>query len=315
MVRQRMSGEAKNLETDPILGTEIRSSATRTLKAILRTHPGKLAFAFFLIILENALLVFYPLFAGFAIDAILRGDIGQAVWYAAIVLAFWLVGAARRAVDTRIFTRIYAALAVDVVVSQRLQEQTPSVAAARVVLAREFVDFFEKHIPTIATAVISLIGAAVMLAIVEPIVGFACFCALLFCAVWVPAYARRNEQLYGRLHNRLEREISLITKTKAQTLLRHYTVLSRLRIWLSDREAGTFLMVGVIAAALFALAIAHMASMPGVQAGHIYAVMTYLWNFVTGLDEAPAIIDQIARLRDIGKRVEPQHTHHSDAHR
>jgi hypothetical protein len=33
--------------------------------------------------------------------------------------------------------------------------------------------------------------------------------------------------------------------------------------------------------------------------------MTYLWTFVSCLDEAPAMIDQLARLKDIGKRVNP----------
>jgi hypothetical protein len=33
--------------------------------------------------------------------------------------------------------------------------------------------------------------------------------------------------------------------------------------------------------------------------------MTYLWTFVSSLDEAPIMVDQMARLRDIGKRVNP----------
>jgi hypothetical protein len=33
--------------------------------------------------------------------------------------------------------------------------------------------------------------------------------------------------------------------------------------------------------------------------------MTYLWTFVSCLDEGPSMIDQLARLKDIGKRVDP----------
>src|SRR5450830_905434 len=39
--------------------------------------------------------------------------------------------------------------------------------------------------------------------------------------------------------------------------------------------------------------------------GATYAVMTYLWTFVSCLDEAPSVVDQLARLKDIGKRVDP----------
>jgi ABC-type multidrug transport system fused ATPase/permease subunit len=216
-----------------------------------------------------------------------------------------VVGAARRALDTRTFTRIYADLAVPVILNQRLQRHSTSTSAARVVLAREFVDFFEKHVPTIATALVSIIGAAAMLLVIEPWVGLACLVALGLCLVVVPGFARRNQRLHERLNNRLEKEISLVEKVGAPTLRRHYQVLSRLRIGLSDREAVAFLTIGILAALLFVVAISQLALAPAVKAGHIYAVMTYLWTFVSCLDEAPSVVDQLARLKDIGKRVDP----------
>jgi ABC-type multidrug transport system fused ATPase/permease subunit len=208
-------------------------------------------------------------------------------------------------VDTRTFTRIYADLAVPVILNQRLQNQSTSTSAARVVLAREFVDFFEKHVPTIATALVSIVGAAVMLLVIEPWIGLACLAALLLCMTLLPRFARRNQELHERLNDRLEKEIGLVEKVGADTLQRHYRVLSRLRIWLSDREATAYLFVGSVAAVLFVIAISQLALSPAVKAGHVYAVMTYLWTFVSSLDEAPSMVDQLARLRDIGKRVDP----------
>ncbi|NMX63806.1 hypothetical protein HBO05_19350 [Pseudomonas sp. WS 5079] len=282
-----------------------QQSASQTLKAIAKAYPGKLFCTLSLVALENALLLAYPLFAGFAVDSILRGDAGSALFYAAVVMAFWVVGAARRALDTRTFTRIYADLAVPVILNQRLQNHSTSKAAARVVLARDFVDFFEKHVPVIATALVSIVGAAAMLLVIEPWVGLACFAALLLCIILLPRFARRNEQLHERLNNRLEKEIGLVEKVGAQTLRRHYQLLSRLRIWLSDREAAAYLFLGTLAALLFIVAISQLALSPAVKAGHVYAVMTYLWTFVSSLDEAPGMVDQLARLKDIGKRVDP----------
>ncbi|AVO62386.1 hypothetical protein C6Q18_29805 [Pseudomonas chlororaphis subsp. piscium] len=282
-----------------------QQSASQTLKAIARAYPGKLFCTLSLVALENALLLAYPLFAGFAVDSIIRGDAGSALVYALVVLAFWVVGAARRAVDTRTFTRIYADLAVPVILNQRLQNQSTSTAAARVVLAREFVDFFEKHVPTIATALVSIVGAAVMLLVIEPWVGLACLVALLLCVTLLPRFARRNQELHERLNDRLEKEIGLVAKVGATSLQRHYRLLSRLRIWLSDREAAAYLLLGSAAALLFVIAISQLALTEGVKAGHVYAVMTYLWTFVSSLDEAPTMVDQLARLRDIGKRVDP----------
>ncbi|WP_370663196.1 ABC transporter six-transmembrane domain-containing protein [Massilia mucilaginosa] len=211
----------------------------------------------------------------------------------------------RRALDTRIFTRIYADLAVPVILNQRLHKQSTSTAAARVVLAREFVDFFEKHVPAIATALVSIVGASVMLVLIERWIGLACLTALLLCAGLMPRFARRNQMLHQRLNDQLEKEIGLVQDVGAHTLTRHYRFLSRLRIGLSDREAIAFLCIGMLAATLFALAIIRLAMRDAASAGHIYAVMTYLWTFVCSLDEAPAMLDQLARLTDIGQRVHP----------
>ena len=283
--------------------SKAKPSAAGSLASLVKAHPGKLAFTFSLIGLENVLLLIYPLFGGFAINAIVEGNLMLGLSYAVVVLMFWLIGAARRAVDTQVFTRIYADLAVAVAMTQRSQGESVSTAAARVVLAREFVDFFEKHVPILATSIVSVFGAVGMLLLIEPWVGVATGVALLLAVFWVPGFAARNETLHTRVNNRLEREIDLVAKVGQSSLQRHYLLLSRLRIRLSNREAMAYLAIGLVAAGLFGLTIALLAGAPNVQAGHIYAVMTYLWTFVTSLDEAPALVDQIARLKEIGRRV------------
>jgi ABC-type multidrug transport system fused ATPase/permease subunit len=140
---------------------------------------------------------------------------------------------------------------------------------------------------------------------IEPWIGVASLGGLLLCLSLLPRFARHNQGLHQRLNDRLEKEIGLVAKVGTVTLKRHYRVLSRLRIQLSNREAGAYLFVGSVAAVLFVIAISQLALAPSVKAGHVYAVMTYLWTFVSSLDEAPSMVDQLARLRDIGKRVDP----------
>ncbi|QWZ77408.1 ABC transporter six-transmembrane domain-containing protein [Aeromonas sp. FDAARGOS 1419] len=283
--------------------TPLPHSAGRSLGAIARANPLKLAGTFSLVALENILLVAYPLFAGFAIDAIVKGQWLQASSYALIVLLFWLIGALRRAVDTRTFTHIYAALAVPVILTQRQQQEGQSTIVARVTLAREFVDFFEKHIPILATSLISIVGAAVMLMVIEFWVGIACMGVLLLFGLLLPGFSRKNQLLHERLNDRLEHEVKLVTHAQSASLSRHYRALAWIRIRISDRETLAFLAVGISASLLFLLAITMLMAQPQVSAGHVYAVMTYLWNFVTSLDEGPGLADQLARLRDIGRRV------------
>jgi len=52
--------------------------------------------------------ILYPLFAGFAINAVVKGDVLHAPSYAVVVFVMWTIGMLRRRVDTRVFTKIYA---------------------------------------------------------------------------------------------------------------------------------------------------------------------------------------------------------------
>ncbi|MEH4426209.1 ABC transporter six-transmembrane domain-containing protein, partial [Klebsiella pneumoniae] len=83
----------------------------------------------------------------------------------------------------------------------------------------------------------------------------------------------------------------------------HYDTLARLRVVLSDREAWGYLSIGLLVSALFSMTIIRMSMESGINAGHIYSVMTYMWMFATSLDDAPQLLEKFSQLRDIGKRV------------
>lgn len=289
---------SRNIPAPPAIG-----SASNTLKLLARRHRKKLSFTFFLVIAENVTYLLYPILAGVSINAILSGQTLNAVLYGVMILFIWCLGAARRSVDTRAFARIYAALAVSVVMAQRKKKLNHSTVAARVALSREFVDFFELHLPMLITSLVSMLGAAVMLLIIEFWAGVACLAILALLACFLPGYANKNEALYKKLNNRLEKEVDFVSKATVLSLERHYSTLARLRIRLSDREAMGYLSIGVLVALLFSLAIVWMTQSTGISAGHIYSVMTYMWMFATSLDDGPQLLEKYSQLKDIGKRV------------
>ncbi len=69
----------------------------KMLKHIAKTHRKRLIGTFSLVGLENLLMLVYPVFGGRAINAVIAGEVWQALLYALVVLLMWLVGAARYA--------------------------------------------------------------------------------------------------------------------------------------------------------------------------------------------------------------------------
>ena len=165
----------------------------KMLKHIGKTHRRKLITTFSLVGLDNLLLLVYPVFGGWAINAVMEGKVWQAMLYGVVVLLMWLVGAARRAADTRTFTQIYTEISVPVVLEQRKREVPHSAITARVALSREFVSFFEEHLPIAATSLVSIFGACMMLLILEFWVGVLAV-AILALFLWLlPRFAAISE--------------------------------------------------------------------------------------------------------------------------
>ena len=278
-------------------------NASNTLKLLASRHRKKLAITFFLVVAENVTYLMYPILAGVAINAMLSGQTLNAVLYGVMILFIWLLGAARRSLDTRTFARIYAGLAVSVVLAQRQNNLNHSTVAARVALSREFVDFFELHLPMLFTSLVSMLGAAVMLLLIELWAGIGCLVILVFLACFLSGYTRKNEVLFNKLNNRLEKEVDFVNRATTLSLERHYSTLAKLRIRLSDREALGYLSIGALVALLFSLTIAWMTQSEEISAGHIYSVMTYMWMFATSLDDGPKLLEKYSQLKDIGRRV------------
>ena len=283
----------------------MQNNAFKTLKSIATEHNKKLILTFTLVLAENGLFLAYPIFAGFAINAIIQGNTLNALIYALFVLIAWLVGAIRRRVDTQVFANIYAKLAVNVIMNEKQNAKDDSAIIARVALSREFVNFFETHFPMFFTSVISIIGSVFMLIFVEPKVAVACFVVMTFFLIFLPRYIKKNDDLYLRLNDRLEKEAKVIGAFNKSTLNRHYDVVSKFRIAISNREAMSYFIIGISASLLFLVAIIVLSSQQ-TNAGHIYSVMTYIWNFVISLDDSPKLIEEFSNLKDIGKRIDAE---------
>ena len=275
-----------------------------TLKSIAVQHKKRLSITFSLVMAENLLLLLYPLVGSFAVNAVLQGNLVSALTYAVMVLIIWAVGSARRAVDTRAFTRIYSELAVPVIVNQRLKGFDTSTTTARVALSREFVNFFEQHLPILITSLFSIIGAVVMLLLIEFWSGVVALLIVLGFGLILPKFIKANDNLYFKLNNRLEKEVDCVERANQYELIKHYRLVERLRILISNREAVSFLCIGIAMCVLFGVTLTVLTLTKGVTAGHIYAVITYLWTFAISLDDMPRLVEELSKLKDIGKRVE-----------
>ena len=268
-------------------------------------HRLKLALTYALTLVENGLNVLYPYLTGVAIDALLAG---RWIGVAPLLIAWTVhlaVGLFRHVYDTRVFTLVYADLAADLVERQRAQGANAAHLAARVALSREIVDFLQVEVPTVAASVVHFVGAVVMLFVLNLWVGALALVALIPMSLFTLWFSRVSLRLNAALNDRLEREVELVSRGSNAGIRRHF--MHRLRFWrvrISDAEAKVWGGIEVVQIALTLATLALLAREGGgVTAGAIYAVLSYVWTYGESVNDLPAVVQKVSRLKDIASRL------------
>lgn len=274
------------------------------LSGLFRRYRGKILGVYALFNLENFLRLAQPIALGWAIDGLLDGTWLGVFAFALQHLAALALTTSRQAIDTRVFGGIYADQVSNVVVEQRERGVPVSTVAARSSMSREFVDFFELHLPALIRAFWSLAGALLMLIWFDWVLAGFCLALLVPVTLLNRWYARRTLHLSGELHSEQEREVSVIDEGHAPAVREHYGKIRKWWVRLSDAESLNTGVMELFILALIVASLVRYCTTLGATTGEIFAVLQYVLLFVTALDALPGLVRHVSRLRDVARRVD-----------
>lgn len=277
---------------------------TQTLLATLsRRERLSIAGTYALTLLENLCMLAYPALTGWAVDGLLKASYRGlsaliTVWLVHLVMAF-----ARQRFDTRVFMGLYARLAVLTVAEQKRLGHGTSTVSARVAMMRDMVGFFEADVPAMFSQVLTVIGSLVMLFTYDLEAGLIAMAVLLPMGLVNAWYWRRALRLHRGLNDQIEREIEDIEAARPLRLRRHFGRVRRWHVQLSDSESWTWTVTELATIVALVVLLIDFTRSPVFSAGALYAVLAYVFDYLQGLDSAPALVNNIARLRDIQARL------------
>ena len=272
---------------------------------VFRAERWRIALTYGVTLLENLFHLLYPWTIGLAIDGLLAGQgFRVLVPLAAIWSAHILVGAARQVYDTWVFARVHAAIATATIARQRVAGIDTTEIAARSVMSRELVDFFEREVPTLMTSALGLLGGIAMLFWYDRLVGLVVTLWMVPVLVIYAVMGCRAHRLNRDLNDETEREVDLIERRRFAPLASHFRRRGRLRVRLSNAEATSWSLAELFSITAVVLVLLRMTSLPGIQAGALYAMLAYVWRVLERLDQAPTLVQRFARLLDIRRRLE-----------
>lgn len=270
---------------------------------IIRARRLAVAGTYTLTLLENVCTLAYPALTGRAVDDLVKREFTGlillvAVWLVHLVLAF-----ARQRVDTRVFMGIYADVASHIVDVQQAQGHGTSKVSARVEMVRDIVGFFEKEVPAMFHNVVAVVGSLAMLFTYDVDAGFIAMAVLLPMFAINAWYWRRATRLNRTINNQIEREVDDIESGSPFRVMRHFRLMRRWRVRLSDAESWTWGVTELATIVALVLILVDFTQSPAFTAGAIYAVLAYIYDYLEGLNQVPTVVNSLARLRDVRARL------------
>lgn len=273
------------------------------LSTHLRRHRGALAVTYGGAVLENTFELLYPFAIGLAVDDLLADSYRGIGVFVAVSLAHTLVAVARQRYDARSFNRLYVDLASAVVEEQRERGVATTSIVARTALVSEYVDFLEVAVVAAIAAAFAVLGSLVMLFVYDPALGTVAAAAAIPVALLNRRLVRRSSRIFRPLNDEAEQEVSTIERGTAAEVRGHFKVLGRHWIRLSDAEATSWGVVDLVALGLSVFALVHVTDAAG-EVGTIFAVIAYVWSYLGGFDQVPAVLQRMSNLGDIRRRID-----------
>ncbi len=269
----------------------------------VRKRRWTLAVTYGLVSVENTFELLYPFAIGLAVNGLLDDTWNGVAVFAAISLSHTAVSFTRQRYDSRSFAKLYAEIVTGLVQQQRDDGIATSAIAGRANLAGEYVDFLERDIPLAITAAFAVFGSLLMLFLYDPLLGLVAAAVAVPVALLNRRLMRRSRRIYRRLNDETEVEVAVIGTGTHEEVRRHFGILGRQWVRLSDAEAASWSVVEVLAAGLSVFAL-WRATDTGAEVGIIFATIAYVWSYIGGFDQIPGVLQRMASLSDIRRRLD-----------
>ena len=272
-----------------------------TLRTLLRLFWFKIAVTWSLTLLETALWVVLPLLLGFAIDGLLVRDF-EPFWHMVGVLGtLVIVAVLRQLIDTRIFGTMRVELTQ--VLAERNRGLSVSALNARVLMARELVDYLEQEMPILMAAVVQLAASVVILFTYHWALSASAVLAGLIMLFVYGKFHGRFFRLNRASNARAEKQVRILETRTGPAFGRHLRLLRHWEVRLSDTEALGYGLIYAVLMILVVFNLGFTALIMAASAGAIFAIVTYSWEFMDAALSLPEALQQWSRLSEIIERI------------
>ena len=262
---------------------------------LFRRFKSGIILATLLVVIENVAWIAEPALFGNVIDALIDKATSETPVSYMMPLLIWIgtfllnsgVGALRRALDPRIFLRMFIEIATDVARSAKEKGHSVSKTAARAELSREFITFAEYQDSGRNRTDDFNRRSSVCPSFFDWRIALSCLFIVLPLLLISRVYNKRVFTLQKDLHDNREEAYECIFNQKPPKRSMRITTQSHVEQRIANWGAFNFGAMRIFLLLIFLVVLYIAIDLDDFSTGNIYSIVAYLWTFVTRPSTCP----------------------------
>ncbi|MEI6764889.1 MAG: ABC transporter six-transmembrane domain-containing protein [Bacteroidota bacterium] len=284
------------------------------LLGLIRKNKGSVSLVLFFVLVENISWIIEPTFFGKLLDALIDKfylhELADYMWPLILWIAVFIInimgGTLSRLFNGRIFPRIYAELATQLIYVSKKKKHSAARMVSRAELAKEYVDFLEVRLPDISWQLTATVGAICALFIYDYRIGLVCLFVLLPMFIINAIYRKHVTRLQKDVHDNREEIYKALERRDISQIDQYYRNMVRPQRDIAKWGSFDYGMIKLLLMVVFIVVLFICVDVDKFSTGKIYSIVSYLWTFITSTDYLPGLMESMTSVRDLNERMKEE---------
>ena len=285
-----------------------------TITTIVTKFKFPIALVLSFVLLENIAWIIEPTFFGKLLDALIDKFYDKEQVNYMLPLVIWIFvyllnvlgGTLHRLFSGKVYAKITADTATNVIAYSKKKEYSISVMFARAELAKEYIVFLKERLPEVTWQLSATFGAVFALFFYDWRIAAVAILVIIPIAFINNVYRKNVVTLQKNLHDTREDQYKIFEAGDMSKIHDYYNSMVIPQTKIARWSSIDYLIIKVLLMVIFIVVLFIAVDVDKFSTGRIYAIVAYIWTFIASTDYIPGLMESLTAVRELNTRLKEE---------
>ena len=285
-----------------------------TITTIVTKFKFPIALVLSFVLLENIAWIIEPTFFGKLLDALIDKFYAKEQVNYILPLVIWIFiyllnvlgGTLHRLFSGKVYAKITADTATNVIAYSKKKEYSISVMFARAELAKEYIVFLKERLPEVTWQLSATFGAVFALFFYDWRIAAVAILVILPIAFINNIYRKNVVTLQKNIHDTREDQYKIFEAGDMSKIHEYYNSMIIPQTKIARWSSIDYLIIKVLLMVIFIVVLFIAVDVDKFSTGRIYAIVAYIWTFIASTDYIPGLMESLTAVRELNTRLKEE---------